>query len=153
MPRFIIAGGGTGGHIFPAIAIARELQRRLEECELLMVGTERGLEMELIPEEGLPLATIPVAGLKGKSPLQTARNAAMLPRAFAVSWKLLSRFRPDVVIGVGGYASGPIVATASLRRIPTLIHEQNMIPGSTNRWLGHTGGDHVKDGRLWFSAI
>lgn len=135
MAKVIIAGGGTGGHVFPAIAIARALADARRGCEVVMVGTERGLETRLVPEAGLPLVTIPVAGLKGKSLATTARNAAMLPRALAASWGLVTRHRPDAVVGVGGYASGPVVAAAVLRRVPTLIHEQNMIPGSTNRWL------------------
>ena len=133
--RILIAGGGTGGHLYPALAIARELQSRIEGCDVLMAGTSRGLEARVVPEEGLPLATIPVAGLKGKGPVGAVRSAARLPLAMAASWRLLGRFKPDVVIGVGGYASGPVVAAAILRGRPTLIHEQNMIPGSTNRWL------------------
>ncbi len=133
--RILIAGGGTGGHLYPAIAIARELQARIEGCDVLMVGTSRGLEARVLPEEGLPLATIPVAGLKGKSLRATASGLARLPLALASSLSLVSRHRPRVVIGVGGYASGPVVAAAILRRRPTLIHEQNMIPGATNRWL------------------
>ena len=135
MAKVIIAGGGTGGHLFPALAIARELAEGRGGCEVVMVGTERGLEARIVPGSGFPLATIPVAGLKGKSFLESARNAAMLPRALAASWALLGKHRPGAVVGVGGYASGPVVAAAILRRVPTLIHEQNMIPGSTNRWL------------------
>ncbi len=135
MPRVVIAGGGTGGHVFPAIAIARELRARAGGGEILMVGTERGIEMRVVPSAGFPLETIPVGGLRGKSLLRTALNASRLPRALLASWTLLSRHRPGVVIGVGGYASGPVVAAAALRRLPTLIHEQNLVPGSTNRWL------------------
>lgn len=102
---------------------------------MLMVGTQRGLEARVVPEAGFPLLTIPVAGLKGKSLLTAARNASMLPRALVASLGHLRRHRPATVIGVGGYASGPMVAAAALRRTPTLIHEQNLIPGTTNRWL------------------
>jgi len=135
MPRIVIAGGGTGGHVFPALAIARALLDRIPGCEVVMVGTERGLEARVVPQAGFRLLTIPVAGLKGKSLVSTARGLFMLPSAFAASWGILSREKPSVVLGVGGYASGPIVAVAAMRRIPTLIHEQNMTPGSTNRWL------------------
>ncbi len=131
----VIAGGGTGGHLYPAIAIARELQSRIEGCDVLMVGTARGLEARVLPEEGLPLATISVAGLKGRRLAQAAAGIARLPVALAESWRIVSRHRPRVVIGVGGYASGPVMAAAILSRRPTLIHEQNMIPGATNRWL------------------
>lgn len=133
--RILIAGGGTGGHLYPAIAVARELLAHPEGCDVLMAGTARGIEARILPEEGLPLATIPVSGLKGKGPLRAAAGAARLPVALAASWRLIGAHRPQVVIGVGGYASGPVLAAAVLRRKPTLIHEQNMIPGSTNRWL------------------
>jgi len=135
MPRFLIAGGGTGGHIFPAIAIGRELRERVGNCDVLMVGTERGLETRLVPEAGFRLLTIPVAGLKGKGFLGVCRGMQKLPGALAASWRILAREKPSAVIGVGGYASGPVVAAAVLRRVPTLIQEQNMIPGATNRWL------------------
>ena len=131
----LIAGGGTGGHLYPALAIARALRERIEGCDVLMAGTSRGLEARVVPEHGLPLATIPVAGLKGKGPLRAASSAAKLPLALAASWRIIGRHRPRIVIGVGGYASGPVLAAAVLRGRPTLIHEQNMIPGSTNRWL------------------
>jgi UDP-N-acetylglucosamine--N-acetylmuramyl-(pentapeptide) pyrophosphoryl-undecaprenol N-acetylglucosamine transferase len=131
----IIAGGGTGGHIYPAIAIARELQSRVGGCDVLMVGTSRGLEAGIMPREGLPLATIAVAGLKGRGIGKATASMARLPAALAASWRLIGAHRPRVVIGVGGYASGPVVAAAVLRRRPTLIHEQNLIPGATNRWL------------------
>lgn len=141
MPRVVIAGGGTGGHVFPAIAIARELRARLEGDEILMVGTERGIEMRAVPAAGFRLETIPVGGLRGKSLVRTALNASRLPRALLASWSVLRRHRPGVVIGVGGYASGPVVAAAALRRLPTLIHEQNLVPGSTNRWLAPFVGE------------
>jgi UDP-N-acetylglucosamine--N-acetylmuramyl-(pentapeptide) pyrophosphoryl-undecaprenol N-acetylglucosamine transferase len=135
MAKFLIAGGGTGGHIFPAIAIARALVARVPGCEVVMVGTERGLEMKIVPESGFRLLTIPVRGLKGKSVFATAKGILMLPGALASSWRLLGRERPDVVAGVGGYASGPVLAGAVLKRIPTLIQDQNLVPGMTNRWL------------------
>jgi UDP-N-acetylglucosamine--N-acetylmuramyl-(pentapeptide) pyrophosphoryl-undecaprenol N-acetylglucosamine transferase len=133
MPVVLIAGGGTGGHIFPAVAVARELRAR--GFEVVMVGAERGLETQIVPAEGLPLLTIPVAGLKGKGILGAALGALMLPGALAASWRIVASRRPRAVVGVGGYASGPVVAAALARRVPTLIHEQNLIPGATNRWL------------------
>lgn len=135
MARFLIAGGGTGGHIFPAIAIARALLARLPGSEVVMVGTVRGLETKIVPAEGFRLLTIPVAGLKGKSAAATARGMLLLPGALAAAWRILGRERPHVAVGVGGYASGPVVAAAVLRRVPTLIQDQNLVPGMTNRWL------------------
>ncbi|MBI3449569.1 MAG: undecaprenyldiphospho-muramoylpentapeptide beta-N-acetylglucosaminyltransferase [Acidobacteria bacterium] len=135
MRRVLIAGGGTGGHIFPAIAIARSLTARAPGCEVVMVGTARGLETKLVPEAGFRLITIPVAGLRGKSVGATARGLAMLPRALGAALRITGAERPEVVVGVGGYASGPILAAAILRRIPTLIQDQNLAPGMTNRWL------------------
>jgi len=141
MPRFLIAGGGTGGHIFPAIAIARALQARVPGCEVVMVGTARGLEMKIVPAEGFRLLTIPVAGLKGKSAAATLKGIAMLPGALISAWRILSAERPAVAIGVGGYASGPILAAAVMRRVPTLIQDQNLAPGMTNRWLAPFVGE------------
>jgi UDP-N-acetylglucosamine--N-acetylmuramyl-(pentapeptide) pyrophosphoryl-undecaprenol N-acetylglucosamine transferase len=135
MARFLIAGGGTGGHIFPAIAIARALVARVPGCEVVMVGTERGLEMKLVPAAGFRLLTIPVAGLKGKSLGATARGILMLPGALRASMKIVRAERPAAAIGVGGYASGPLLAAAVLGRVPTLIQDQNLVPGMTNRWL------------------
>jgi len=135
MSRFLIAGGGTGGHVFPAIAIARALVARVPGCEVVMVGTERGLEMKIVPAEGFRLLTIPVAGLKGKSAAATAKGILMLPGALRASLKMIGDERPSVAVGVGGYASGPLLAAAILRRVPTLIQDQNLVPGMTNRWL------------------
>ena len=133
--RVLIAGGGTGGHLYPGIAVARELRRRDPAVEVSFVGTARGIEARVVPREGFPLDLIRVAGLKGMSVIDRARGAALLPLAGLDAWRVLSRRRPDVVVGVGGFASGPVVLLAALRRRPTMLLEQNAMPGLTNRLL------------------
>jgi UDP-N-acetylglucosamine--N-acetylmuramyl-(pentapeptide) pyrophosphoryl-undecaprenol N-acetylglucosamine transferase len=133
--RIVVAGGGTGGHVYPGVAIARELQRRRPQRELLFVGTERGMETDLVPAEGFRLETIRVSGLVGVGLMARLRGLARLPLGLLDSWRILANFRPQLVVGVGGYASGPVLAAALLRRMPTLIHEQNRWPGMTNRIL------------------
>ncbi len=131
----MIAGGGTGGHIYPAIAIAREYLSQDPARRVVFVGTEKGLEKTIVPKAGFPLEFIEVGGLKGKGGLDLVRNLARLPSGFIQAWKIVSRHKPNVVLGVGGYSSGPVLAAAALRRIPTIIHEQNAYPGLTNRLL------------------
>ena len=134
--RVVIAGGGTGGHLYPGIAIARELEARRPGSTITFAGTARGIETAVVPREGFQLDLLRIAGLKGHSPLAAIRGLALLPLSFADAWRIVSRRRPEVVIGVGGYASGPVVLLAALRRIPTLVAEQNAVPGMTNRLLG-----------------
>ena len=131
----VIAGGGTGGHLYPGIAVAREVLRQRPDAVVTFAGTERGLEARVIPQEGFPLDFIRSAGLKGKSFSARARGAAMLVPSFIDAWRVLSARRPSVVVGVGGYSSGPVVLLAALRRIPTMVLEQNAVPGLTNRLL------------------
>jgi UDP-N-acetylglucosamine--N-acetylmuramyl-(pentapeptide) pyrophosphoryl-undecaprenol N-acetylglucosamine transferase len=133
--RAIIAGGGTGGHLYPGIAVARELVRRSPGAIVTFAGTARGLEARLVPREGFELDMIRSAGLKGKSIATRLRGVSMLPLSVLDAWRVVSERRPHVVIGVGGYSSGPIVLTAALRRVPTLVLEQNAVPGLTNRLL------------------
>jgi UDP-N-acetylglucosamine--N-acetylmuramyl-(pentapeptide) pyrophosphoryl-undecaprenol N-acetylglucosamine transferase len=133
--RAIIAGGGTGGHLYPGIAVARELVRRSPGAIVTFAGTARGLEARLVPREGFELDMIRSAGLKGKSIATRLRGVSMLPLSALDAWRVVSERRPHVVIGVGGYSSGPIVLTAALRRVPTLVLEQNAVPGLTNRLL------------------
>jgi len=135
--RMLIAGGGTGGHLFPGIALAEEFTTRHPANAVLFVGTRRGLEAKVVPASGFQLETISTRGLKGKRLGQFLLGLLVLPLSFFESWRILSRFRPDVVVGVGGYASGPVVLAAWLRRIPTAVQEQNALPGVTNRILGH----------------
>lgn len=131
----MIAGGGTGGHIYPAIAIAREYLARDPSRRVVFVGTERGLEKQIVPAAGFPLEVIDVGGLKGKSGADLFRNLAKLPAGFFQAWKHVTTHAPAVVLGVGGYSSGPVLVAAGMRRIPTVIHEQNAYPGLTNRLL------------------
>jgi UDP-N-acetylglucosamine--N-acetylmuramyl-(pentapeptide) pyrophosphoryl-undecaprenol N-acetylglucosamine transferase len=131
----VIAGGGTGGHLFPGIAVARELLRRMPGARVSFVGTGRGLESRVVPKEGFELDLIRSAGLKGKSIAARARGAMLVPVGFLDAWRILGRRRPDVVMGVGGYSSGPVVLAAAIRRVPTLVLEQNAVPGLTNRLL------------------
>ena len=133
--RVIIAGGGTGGHLYPGIAIAEEITAR-PGGEVLFVGTARGLEAKLVPAAGYPLALLEVSGLKRIGWRGLVRGLVRLPKAFFASRAILRRFRPDLVFGVGGYASGPIVFAAALTGFPTAILEQNSRPGFTNRLLG-----------------
>jgi UDP-N-acetylglucosamine--N-acetylmuramyl-(pentapeptide) pyrophosphoryl-undecaprenol N-acetylglucosamine transferase len=131
----LIAGGGTGGHLFPGVAVARELMARVPGSSVTFVGTAAGIESRVIPREGLTLDTIRSAGLKGKSPVALLRGLLLLPLSAMDAWRVISRRRPAVVIGVGGYSSGPVVALAALRGVPTLLMEQNATPGLTNRLL------------------
>jgi UDP-N-acetylglucosamine--N-acetylmuramyl-(pentapeptide) pyrophosphoryl-undecaprenol N-acetylglucosamine transferase len=133
--RVLIAGGGTGGHLYPGIAVARELSGRDPSTVVSFVGTASGIESRIVPREGFPLDLIRVAGLKRKSVIQRVRGLLLLPLAAVDAWRVISRRRPDVVIGVGGFASGPALAIAALRRVPTLVLEQNAVPGVTNRLL------------------
>jgi UDP-N-acetylglucosamine--N-acetylmuramyl-(pentapeptide) pyrophosphoryl-undecaprenol N-acetylglucosamine transferase len=135
MPTVLVAGGGTGGHIFPGIAIARELQDRMPGLEVLFVGTARGLESRIVPAEGFRLLTIRSAGITAKGLWSRLKGMGLVPLSLVQSLGLIASTRPVLVVGVGGYASGPVLAAAVLRRIPTLIHEQNDVPGLTNRWL------------------
>lgn len=133
--RILIAGGGTGGHIIPALAIADELKAR-HGAEILFVGTARGLESRLVPQAGYGLELIRVGQLNRVSLATRLRTLVDLPMGFLQCVRLLRRFRPDVVIGVGGYASGPVMGAAILTRIPTLAFEPNAMPGLANRLIG-----------------
>ncbi|MCF8720002.1 undecaprenyldiphospho-muramoylpentapeptide beta-N-acetylglucosaminyltransferase [Nitrospina gracilis] len=132
----VIAGGGTGGHLYPGIALARALKAMDENIEITFVGTKRGLEARVLPREGLPLKTILSGGLLGKKGLGRWTSWCKLPVGLAQSMCFLIRKRPNLVVGVGGYVSGPVAVAAYLLRIPILVHEQNTVPGVTNRMIG-----------------
>jgi UDP-N-acetylglucosamine--N-acetylmuramyl-(pentapeptide) pyrophosphoryl-undecaprenol N-acetylglucosamine transferase len=134
-PYIVFAGGGTGGHLFPALAVADELRRRHPEAAIEFVGGRRGLETRLVPRAGYPLRTLPLSGLKGAS--LSARAVAAASAGLAVLRCLVSFVarRPALVVGVGGYASGPAALAASMLGIPMMLMEQNHFPGATNRWL------------------
>jgi len=133
--RIVIAGGGTGGHLYPGIAVARELRRRIPEAVVTFAGTARGIEHRVVPREGFELDVLRSAGLKSVSPAAVARGVGLLPLSGIDAWRIVSRRRPQLVIGVGGYSSGPVVLVAALRRVSTMLLEQNAVPGFTNRTL------------------
>jgi len=133
--KLLVAGGGSGGHVFPALAVAKEWLARGPEREVVFVGTERGLENRLVPEAGIPLEHIRSAGLKGMGGMKLARNLAMLPGAFADSAAILRRHHFAAAFGMGGYAAGPVILMAALKRLPVVIFEPNAAPGFTNRIL------------------
>jgi len=132
--RIIIAGGGTGGHVIPALAIAQQLKKQFD-AEVLFIGTARGIETRLVPQAGFPLELIQVGALKNVSLMTRAKTMFDLPRAIAACSRMLTQFDPEVVIGVGGYASGPAMVAAIRRRLPTLAFEPNVVPGFANRMV------------------
>jgi UDP-N-acetylglucosamine--N-acetylmuramyl-(pentapeptide) pyrophosphoryl-undecaprenol N-acetylglucosamine transferase len=132
--RIVIAGGGTGGHVIPALAIAQQLKKQFG-AEVLFIGTARGIETRLVPQAGFRLELIQVGALKNVSLMTRAKTMFDLPRAIAASSRMLSEFDPEVVIGVGGYASGPAMVAAIRRRLPTLAFEPNVVPGFANRMI------------------
>ena len=134
--RVIIAGGGTGGHLFPGIAVAREIQRRDSASSTLFVGAEQGIEARIVPKEGFELQTLPVGGIKGVGAVRQVRNLAGIAASVFKARRILREFKPDAVIGVGGYASFPMLTAAILSSYPRVIMEQNAIPGLANRVLG-----------------
>lgn len=138
--KLLVAGGGTGGHVFTGIALAREWVERGADFSVVFVGTQKGLEVELVPKAGFRLECIPVYGFKRLSAAKKIRALLILPVSFLRAFALLWREKPDVVIGVGGYASLPVVIAASLMGIPTTIIEQNSVPGLANRLIGGWAG-------------
>ena len=133
--KLLIAGGGTGGHVFPAVAIAKEWLSRGAAREVVLVGTQRGIEMKLVPAAGLPLETIRAAGLKGKGGMTLVKNLAMLVPGVADAFGVLRKHKPAVAFGVGGYAAGPMLLATWLTGIPNVIFEPNAEPGFTNKVL------------------
>jgi UDP-N-acetylglucosamine--N-acetylmuramyl-(pentapeptide) pyrophosphoryl-undecaprenol N-acetylglucosamine transferase len=133
--KLLIAGGGTGGHVFPAIAIAREWLSRGREREVVLVGTQRGIEMKLVPQAGLPLETLRAAGLKGKGGLTLVKNLSMLVPGTMDAFSIVRKHRPVAAFGVGGYAAGPMMLATWLGGVPNVIFEPNAEPGFTNKVL------------------
>src|SRR6202047_41095 len=133
--KLLIAGGGTGGHVFPALAITREWMPRGSERDILLVGTQRGIEMKLVPAAGLPLETLRVAGLKGKGGATLVKNLAMLGPGLVDAIHVLGKHKPVAAFGVGGYAAGPMMLATWMRGVPNVIFEPNAEPGFTNRVL------------------
>ncbi len=135
--KLLIAGGGTGGHVFPALAIAREWMSRGLDRDVVLVGTQRGIETKLVPQAGLPLETLRVAGLKGKGGFTLLRNLALLGSGLSDAFGVLKRHEPVAAFGVGGYAAGPMLLATWLKGIPNVIFEPNAEPGFTNKVLAH----------------
>ena len=135
-PKFIVSGGGTGGHIFPALAIADELKARFPEADILFVGAEGKMEMQRVPEAGYPIEGLWISGIQRKLTLDNLMFPFKLFSSLKKSRKMVKQFQPDVVIGTGGFASGAVVKVAAGKGIPTLVQEQNSFPGITNKLLG-----------------
>lgn len=133
--RFVVAGGGTGGHIYPALAIARGLQQRYPNCEIMYIGTGRGLEADIVPKAGYDFHAVRAVGIKRSLTLQNLKVPLEAMAGYRESRKLISDFAPRVVIGTGGYVCGPVLLAAFRLKIATFIHEQNALPGVTNRIL------------------
>jgi len=134
--KIIIAGGGTGGHLFPALALAKEMIKMNADASVTFVGTARGLEARVIPREGYDIRFIRSEGLVGKGIFKTVKSLMKVPVSLKDSRDILKDIKPDLVLGVGGYSSGPVVLCAKMMGIPTIIHEQNTIPGFANKVLG-----------------
>jgi len=154
--KLLIAGGGTGGHVFPALAIAREWMSRGPEREAVFVGTQRGIEARLVPEAGFPLETIRSAGLKGIGGIRLARNAAKLAPAMWDSFSILRRHKFSAALGVGGYAAGPMILAAVSHGLPTVVFEPNAEPGEHRGDLANDARpiltDQLEHQRLAFAS-
>ena len=133
--KVLIAAGGTGGHIYPGIAVANEIMNRDAESEVLFVGTARGLEKKIVPENGFQLSLINSAGLKNVGVVGKIKGLSVLPKSFLEARRLIRQFRPHVVVGAGGYVSGPVLLMAAIMGVPTLVMDSNALPGFTNRQL------------------
>jgi len=135
-PKIIISGGGTGGHIFPAVAIANALKRLVPSCEILFVGANGRMEMEKVPAAGYKIVGLNISGMQRGSIMKNLALPFKVIGSVRRALEIIKNFKPDVVVGVGGYASGPLLYAASLKGIPSLIQEQNSYAGITNKWLG-----------------
>lgn len=137
-PKFILSGGGTGGHIYPAVAIANELKARFPQCEILFVGASDKMEMQKVPQAGYKIIGLWIAGIQRRLTLDNTMFPLKLASSLLKSRRIIKDFKPDVVIGTGGFASGPLLKAASGMGVPTVIQEQNSFPGITNKWLAKT---------------
>ncbi|CEN84994.1 undecaprenyldiphospho-muramoylpentapeptide beta-N-acetylglucosaminyltransferase [Paraclostridium sordellii] len=133
--KILLSGGGTGGHVYPAIAIANKIKEENPEAEIIFVGTEKGIESEIVPKYGYELKTVTVQGFKRKIDFENVKRVFKLFKGLEQSRKIVKKFKPDVVIGTGGYVSGPVLFNSSMSKIPTIVHEQNSFPGVTNKIL------------------
>lgn len=133
--KVLIAAGGTGGHVYPALAVAQELKRKDPDIQVIFVGTRNGFEAKIIPDHGFPLEFIEVEGIQGKPLGQKIKSIMLLPSAFAATWRLVRHHQPNVVFGIGGYVSGMLLLIASIWGIPSAILEANVVAGFTNKFL------------------
>lgn len=133
--RIVVSGGGTGGHIYPALALIREIQKETPDAEFLYIGTEKGLESKLVPRENIPFKSIHITGFKRSISLENVKTILRFLKGVKQSKQMIREFQADVVIGTGGYVCGPVVYAAAKMGIPTIIHEQNSVPGLTNKFL------------------
>ena len=140
--KVIMTGGGTGGHIYPAIAIADEIKSRHPDAEIIFVGTERGMEKDIVPKAGYPIKFITVSGLNRKNPIKLIKTLKDLNHGLHEAKQIIKEFKPDLVIGTGGYVCGPVMKTVAGMGIKTYIHEQNAFPGLTNKLLSR-GAERV----------
>ncbi len=134
--RLTVTGGGTGGHLFPGIALAAAMQERVPGTQVLFIGTSRLLDQQALADRGFELATLACGGVKGLSLGSRVRNLVQMPLAIVAARRMLGRFRPDLVFGVGGYVTGPVLLAARTLGVPVVIHEQNSVPGMANRLAG-----------------
>lgn len=133
--KVLLSGGGTGGHVYPAIAIANRIKEEHPEAEIVFVGTAKGIESEIVPKYGYELKTVTVQGFKRKIDFDNVKRVFKLFKGLEQSRRVVKKFKPDLVIGTGGYVSGPVLFNASMNKVPTVIHEQNSFPGVTNKIL------------------
>lgn len=160
--KIVISGGGTGGHIYPALALVREIQEKSKDAEFLYIGTSKGLESKLVSRENIPFTPIEITGFKRKLSFENVKTIFRFLKGTRNSKKILKEFKPDVVIGTGGYVCGPVVYAASKLHIPTVIHEQNSVPGLTNKFLSRyvdriaicfeEAGDYFPDSKVAFTG-
>jgi UDP-N-acetylglucosamine--N-acetylmuramyl-(pentapeptide) pyrophosphoryl-undecaprenol N-acetylglucosamine transferase len=136
--RVVLTGGGTGGHIYPALAVAREVSRQEPQAAFLYIGSKHGLEAQLVPRTEIPFQSVEISGLKRKLSFDNLKTLWKFIRAVADAKKMIREFKPDVVVGTGGYVCGPVVYAAAKLGIPTMIHEQNVVPGLTNKFLSRS---------------
>jgi UDP-N-acetylglucosamine--N-acetylmuramyl-(pentapeptide) pyrophosphoryl-undecaprenol N-acetylglucosamine transferase len=133
--RVVVSGGGTGGHIYPALSLIKEIKKQNPDAEILYIGTKKGLENELVTREGIPFKTIHITGFRRKISVENVKTVLRFLKGTRESKKMLMDFKPDVVVGTGGYVCGPVVYAAAKMGIPSVIHEQNSVPGLTNKFL------------------
>lgn len=133
--KILVTGGGTGGHIYPALSLINEIRNKQKDVEFLYIGTSKGLESQIVPSKGIPFETIEIQGLKRSLSFDNVKTFYLFMKSLSEAKKIIKKFQPDIVLGTGGYVCAPMVYKASKMGIPTIIHEQNSVPGVTNKFL------------------